>query len=108
MKTRTLTHTATAILGSRRAVTGDRRIVRMLFGVSSPTAEQEAITVLLPHGEMKLHSVGGVLSRGEYYKLTQAVGLVEARACMSRHGLKVGTVPSAGSDLGHFAQALAA
>jgi len=108
MKTRTLTHSATAIFGSRRAVTGDRRIVRMLFGVSSPTAEQEAITVLLPHGEMKLHSVSGILSREEYYKITQALGLVEARACMSRHGLKVGTVPSVGSRLGPVAQTLAA
>jgi hypothetical protein len=63
----------------------------MLFGVSNPTAEQEAITVRLPHGEMELHSVGGILCREEYFKLTQALGLVEARTFMSHHGLEVGT-----------------
>ena len=54
---------------------------------------QEPIKVVLPHGEMELHSVGNVLSRDEYYKLTQAVGLVEARAVMSHHGLGVGEAP---------------
>jgi hypothetical protein len=40
---------------------------------------------------MGLHAVGGVLSREEYYKLTRALGLVEARTLMSHHGLEVGT-----------------
>jgi hypothetical protein len=55
--------------------------------------QHEPIKVVLPHGEMELHPVGNVLSREEYYKLTQAVGLLEARTVMSHHGLVVGEVP---------------
>jgi hypothetical protein len=61
---------------------------------ASALFRQKPIEVILPHGELELHSVGNVLSREEYYKLTQAVGLVEAGTVMSQHGLAVGNVPS--------------
>jgi hypothetical protein len=56
-------------------------------------ARQKPIKVVLPHAEMELHPMGNVLSREEYYKLTRAVGLVEASSVMSHHGLGVGEVP---------------
>ena len=63
------------------------------------TRQQEPIKVLLPHGEMELHSVGNVLSREEYYKLTRAVGVVEARSVIARHGLAVGDGAGSGSNV---------
>ena len=95
MNTRTLTLTVSAIFGRNTR----------LEHVDGVLCRQEPIKVVLPHGEMELHSVGNVLSRQEYYKLTQAVGLVEARAVMSHHGLGVGDAPP---DLTHFAPELAA
>ena len=82
MKTRTLTLTVSAIFG--------HHAVERSCEQQSVLLRQEPIRVVLPHGEMELHSVGNVLSREEYYRLTQAVGLVEARAVMSHHGLGVG------------------
>ena len=50
MKTRTLTHTVSAIFGSRHGVERSCE-ASVLF-------QQEPIKVVLPHGEMELHSVG--------------------------------------------------
>jgi len=66
--------------------------------VKSILFQPKTIKVALPHGEMELHPVGKALSRQEYYKLMQAVGLVEAGAVMAHHGLEPGTVPAAASE----------
>ena len=77
MKIRTLNHTAGSI-----------------FGIRGVLFRREPIKVLLPHGEMELHPFGSVLSRTEYYELTRAAGLVEARAVMAHHRLVVGNLSS--------------
>jgi hypothetical protein len=75
---------------------------------------QAPVKVALPHGEMELHPTGKVLSRQEYFELTRALGLVEARSVMSHQGLEVGTAPGRSAerhldaDVTRFAQALAA
>jgi hypothetical protein len=77
MKIRTLNHTAASIFGFRSLLAG-----------------HEPIKVVLPHGELELHPFGSVLSRTEYYGLTRAAGLVEARAVMAHHRLVVGDLSS--------------
>jgi hypothetical protein len=57
------------------------------------------IAVAVPHGAIELHPTGSLLSRHEYYELTRAVGLVEARAVISHHGLEVGAEPARHADV---------
>jgi hypothetical protein len=61
----------------------------LTLGASASRLAAKPITVALPHGEMELHPEGNLLSRQEYFRLTQAAGLVEARAVMSHNGLEV-------------------
>jgi hypothetical protein len=95
MKVRTLTLTTGAIFGGRHASRDQ------LPSVGGAFEQQKPIRVVLPHGEMELHPTGNVLAREEYYELTRAVGLVEAGAVMSHHGLGVGEMPARDLDLTH-------